>query len=241
MARIFGFIGSPLKEQSNTYRLTMMMLESLERMGADFTHEILTAGHIKLDFCQGCWSCMTKGHHTCPQDRRDDMASIKRKMEEADFLILGSPVHAGHLSGQMKTFFDRISAWYHMLKLTAKPGLTVVTTGSIYEEELHDFMGRLMGCMGVKVVARLDAVAFIPGVFLDKDKARKRAEETARIVYPYITGEKKVETDERMEQCFRDMKEKVVSGKKWLAGYRYWKENNMLELDSYGEFIERLG
>ena len=240
MSRIFGFIGSPLKRKSNTYRLTMMMLEILEQMGRDITHEILTAGHVKLNYCQGCWTCMTENYSSCPQDRLDDMAILKQKMEAADFLILGSPVHTAHMSGQMKTYFDRLSAWYHIFKLAGKPGLTVVTTGSVHQEELHDFMGMLMGCLGIKVVARLDAVGFSPGVFMDEVEARKNAEETANIIYPYMTGEKKIETDQNMERCFQAMKDKVLSGEKWLAGYKYWKENGMLELNSYAELLEKI-
>jgi multimeric flavodoxin WrbA len=168
------------------------------------------------------------------------MASIKRKMEDADFLILGTPVHTSHMSGQMKTFFDRLAAWYHMVKLAGKPGLTVVTTGSVHQDELHHFMGTLMGTLGIKVVATMDAVAFIPGVFLDKEAAERSAEKAALMIAPYVTGEKRVETDETVEKCFLRIKNKVISGKKWLAGYRHWEKEGMLEMGSYRELIEKM-
>ena len=240
MKRIFGFIGSPLKEKSNTYNLTKMMVERLQEKDRDIVYEIYTAGHIKLNFCQGCWTCMTRGYHLCPQDKLDDMAMLKKKMLEADFIILGSPIHTAHMSGQMKTFFDRLAAWYHVLMLAGKPGATVITTGSTHQNELHDFFHMLMGCLGIKTVARLDTVSFSPGVFLDYDEAKKKSKEAAETIYPYVTGKKMIESDGQMEQCFNAMKSKVIFGKKWLAGYKYWKNNDMLNLHTYQELLERL-
>lgn len=240
MKKVFGFIGSPLKEKSNTYTLTKMMLDKLLEMDPGISHEILTAGHVNISYCKGCWSCMTKGHESCPLDKKDDMGILKRKMLGADFIIWGSPIYTAHMSGQMKTFLDRLAAWYHLMRLSGKPGLTVITTGSTFQEELHDFFGQLMGCLGIKVIARLDTVAYTPGVFRNPDLARARAEEAAKIIYPYITGEKTVCSDNDMEGYFLAMKEKVVSGKKWLKGdYEYWETNNMLELDSYATLLEK--
>jgi multimeric flavodoxin WrbA len=239
LKKIFGFIGSPLKNKSNTLTLTRLMLDQLTRKDNGITHEILTAGDIKLNYCQACWTCMNHGHHLCPQDKLDDMPILKDKMQEADFIIFGSPVHTGHISGQMKTFLDRLSAWYHILMLAGKPGLTVVTTGSNHRKEVHDFLNMLMGCLGVKVVARLDAVGFSPGVLMNYDEAKRKAAQAAETVFAYVTGEKRIDSDAHMEKCFHFIKDKVSSGAKWLAGYDYWKNEGMLGLDSYAALLEK--
>lgn len=241
MKKIFGFIGSPLKEKSNTYTLTKMMLDRLLVMDPGISHEILTAGHVDIGHCKGCWSCMTKGHDSCPLDKQDDMRMLKQKMLQADFIIWGSPIYTAHMSGQMKTFLDRLAAWYHLMKLSGRPGLTVITTGSTFQEGLHDFFAQLMGCLGIKVVARLDTVGYMPGVIRDPGQAKQRAQEVAEIIYPYVTGKKAVEPDKDMEGYFQAMKDKVVSGAKWLKGdYEYWRDNNMLELDSYTALLEKM-
>lgn len=241
MKKIFGFIGSPLRGKSNTFALTGMLLDRLAKKAGPITCDMLTAGDVTLQYCQGCWTCMTKGHECCPQDRLDDMPMLKTKMREADFIILGTPVHTGHMSGQMKTFFDRLASWYHAMILAGKPGATVVTTGGTPDRALHDFLAELMGCLGIKPVAALGAVCFSPGAFLNREEAEKKADEVAGLIYPYLSGEKRVESDDRMERCFQAMKTKIISGKNWLAGYRYWKDHQMLELDSYEAFLEKRG
>ena len=82
---IFGFIGSPLKERSNTYTLTRMMLDKLVEMNENINYELLTAGHVNINYCKGCWSCMKVGK--CPQDKLDDMGSLKQKMIDSNFII----------------------------------------------------------------------------------------------------------------------------------------------------------
>ena len=240
MRRVFAFIGSPLRERSNTYLLTKMMLEHLSHLDRRVESEIVTAGLVDLRYCQGCWTCLTKGSRFCPLDENDDMGRLKEKMLQADFIVLGSPLRTSHMSGQMKTFFDRLASWYHIFGFAPKAGLTVVTTGGSEIEGLHQFMAMLMGCLGIKVVAGLDAVAFSPGRFLNRDQAERSAREAAERVLPYVIGEMPVESDEVMERCFQLVKGKVQSGGKWLAGYAHWKERGWLGLNSYQELLERM-
>ena len=56
MKNIFAFIGSPLKERSNTWTLTMMLIERLKEMDPAVTAEALTAGHVAINPCMGCWT-----------------------------------------------------------------------------------------------------------------------------------------------------------------------------------------
>ncbi|MCD4785912.1 MAG: flavodoxin family protein [Candidatus Eremiobacteraeota bacterium] len=238
MKKIFAFIGSPLKEKSNTYNLTKMMLDKLVKMDGEITYEILTAGHVHIKYCTGCWSCMTKGF--CPLDSTDDMGGIRQKMMDADFIIMGSPVYTMSVSGQMKTLLDRFCAWYHLFKLAGKPGMTVATTAGSGLEEVHDLLEMLMTALGIKSVTRLETYAYFPGIYRDPESARKKAEEAAEIVYPYITGEKQVESDEFFEECFKIMKNKVTMGARWLAAdYKYWEEHGFLELSSYAKLLEK--
>jgi multimeric flavodoxin WrbA len=239
MKKIFAFIGSPLKENSNTCTLTKMMTDSIIERDKNITCEILTAGHMKINYCKGCWLCMTKGF--CPQDKTDDMAILKEKMLEADFIIFGSPVYTMQVSGQMKTFLDRLCCWYHTIRLAGKPGLTVSTTASGGLKEVHDFLYMLMSALGIKVVGKLDTIGFFPKVLKDPVEAKKKALETAELIYPFITGEKPVETDDMLEECFLAMKNKSTFGAEYLpADYEYWKKSGMLEVNSYGELLEKI-
>ena len=43
MRKVFAFVGSPMKEKSNTYSLTKMMLDRLVEMDKNIEYEILPA------------------------------------------------------------------------------------------------------------------------------------------------------------------------------------------------------
>ena len=241
MKRIFGFIGSPLREKSNTWTLTNMMLDKLVEMDGGITHEVLTAGDVKIRHCTGCWSCMVKGSCPLDRDKGDGMAALKQKMLEADFVIFGSPVYTMSVSGQMKTFLDRLAAWYHLVRLAGKPGLTVATTAGAGLEQVHELLEMLMSALGVKAVARLETRGFFPGMLADPGAARRSAERAAAEIFPYVTGQKAVESDANMDEAFAAMKQKVTFGAKWLpADNEYWKQHGMLELNSYSELLEKL-
>lgn len=239
MKKIFAFIGSPLKERSNTYILTMMMIERLKEMDREITADVLTAGHVKIKSCTGCWNCMTKG--ACPLDKQDDMGMLKEKMLAADFIVWGSPVYTYTVSGQMKTFLDRLAAWYHQIRLAGKPGLTVSTTAGSGMDQVHRLLGMLLGVVGVKVVATLETHGYFPKMLKDPDEARKAAHVAADQIYPYLAGTKQVESDPEMEECFKMMKQKSVMGREWLpADYAYWEKNGMLGINSYAELLAKI-
>lgn len=236
---IFAFIGSPLKEKSNTAALARMMLDDLGEKDPEIQYELLTAGQTRLEFCAGCWACMRKG--ACPLDARDDMAGLKRKMLDADLIVFGSPVYTMSVTGRMKNFLDRLAAWYHTIRLAGKPGVSVSTTAGSGLEQVHELLEMLMSALGVKVVARLETRAFTPGMFADKDAAQAAARAAAEKVYPYLTGEKQVESDPNMEEAFKVMKQKSVQGRQWLPGdYEYWEKAGMLDCDSYAELLNRV-
>ncbi|MCD4785244.1 MAG: NAD(P)H-dependent oxidoreductase [Candidatus Eremiobacteraeota bacterium] len=237
MKKVFAFIGSPRKEKSNTYILTKMMLDKLVEMDKNIEYEILTAGHIKLNFCQGCLICATKG--ICPEDEHDDVGMIKEKMIAADLIILGSPMYGGGISGQLKTLLDRIALLYLQKRLAGRPGVTVATTGMSPNESMHEFLAGPMMELGLKVIARLDATTSRGE--MDDPETRKRAEKVAETVFPYLTGEKLIESDETTEMAFQGMKSEMPLFKKECpAVYKYWKESGMLEVNSYAELLEKI-
>lgn len=238
MKKVFGFIGSPLKEKSNTYALTKMCLEHLKDLDPEINYELLTAGHVDLTFCCGCWHCMSQGG--CVKDKLDDMGMLREKMLEADFIILGSPVYAMHVTGQMKTFLDRLASWYHILMLRGKAGMTVATTAGLGLEIATDFLTSHMSSLGIKVVGSLEHHGFYPGQLDDPDSAMEKARTTAKEILSYITGEKEISSDERLEQSFQSMKQKVTHGAKYLTGDRaYWDSHNMMQLESFAQLIEQ--
>lgn len=56
------------------------------------------------DNCVGCSQCFAKGEENCPHYSK--LEDITKAMDEADVIILTSPVYVYHVTGSMKTFLD---------------------------------------------------------------------------------------------------------------------------------------
>jgi len=58
-----------------------------------------------IHYCLGCNHCLKTGK--CIQD--DYIQVLKKKIDESDGLVVGSPVYEGHPTAQMKTVMDRFA------------------------------------------------------------------------------------------------------------------------------------
>ena len=238
MKKIFAFIASPHGKDSNTYILTKMLRDYLGELSQDIDFEILTSPDLKMNYCDGCWACMKTG--MCVQDGKDDILVIKRKMFEADFIIWGSPVYCGHVTGQMKVLIDRLSSWEHILALAGKPAITVSTTTETDVEIVHEYMKNRMELLGMKVLGKLDTIAFLPGMLMDPEGAIRKVGEIVQVIFPFVIGDELVKTDEKMEGIFNKLKDHLKVAKEWSPGvYNYWETNGMILLNSYAELLEQ--
>ncbi|MBV7274430.1 flavodoxin family protein [Clostridium sp. PL3] len=102
--KIIGIIASPRKE-GNTAWIVNKILEGAKEQGA----EVQSFNFSDLDIkpCQGCNGCKqsTRG---CIIN--DDMQKLYDAIENADALVLGSPIYMGQMSAQAKIFTDRLYA-----------------------------------------------------------------------------------------------------------------------------------
>lgn len=56
------------------------------------------------NFCVGCGNCILKDEKLCPHYEK--LLPITEAMDEADIIILASPVYVYHCTGSMKAFLD---------------------------------------------------------------------------------------------------------------------------------------
>ncbi len=70
--------------------------------------EKIRLSDYKINFCQACYVCKTKG--VCFQ--KDDMNKILEKIEKADTIVLATPVYFYCMSAQLKTMIDRTVVKY---------------------------------------------------------------------------------------------------------------------------------
>jgi len=101
-----------------------------------------------LDYkgCPSCFACKTRGgksYGACPVN--DSLSPILKRIRDVDALILGSPIYFGTVSGEMKSFTERLL--FSVLTYTDPPTSLFprkIRTGFIYtmnatEEQLNSY------------------------------------------------------------------------------------------------------
>ena len=102
--RIVVLEGSPNRHGSSN------MLADCFRQGAEeagHTVEIIDAAHADIHPCTGCIHCGYEG----PCVQKDDMEQLRRRILEADMLVLVTPLYYYGMSAQLKTLIDRFCAF----------------------------------------------------------------------------------------------------------------------------------
>ena len=99
---ILAIVGSPRKG-GNTDILVDRVIQGAKSQRQGVLVEKIYVNDLKLEPCRGDLSCRKTGRCVIS----DDMAHVLEMIEQADGLILGSPLYRGYLSGQMKVLMDR--------------------------------------------------------------------------------------------------------------------------------------
>ncbi len=141
--KVFAFNGSPRKEW-NTATLLKKALEGAESQGAET--ELVHLYDLNYKGCISCFSCKIIGGESYGRCAvKDDLTDIFEGIKKSDAIILGSPIYFGTVSGEMRSFMERLM--FPNLTYT-NPTRTLfpkkIKTGFIYtmnitEEQLKEF------------------------------------------------------------------------------------------------------
>jgi multimeric flavodoxin WrbA len=101
---ILGVCGSPRK-QGTEFAVQYALKYATEKY--HFDTEFWTVRAKEIKFCIHCDYCVREKKGCL---HKDDMQELYPKLESAKFLLFGTPVFQGTLSGQMKTIMDRCRA-----------------------------------------------------------------------------------------------------------------------------------
>ena len=93
--------------------------------------EVKTVRLYGLDYkgCMSCMACKIKGKASNVCKFKDALTPVLEEIAEADGLALGSPIYFGDVTGQMRTFLERLAfPWlsYNDYSLTAPKRMPVV-------------------------------------------------------------------------------------------------------------------
>lgn len=121
---ILGVSGSPKKGGNTEYILDEALKVASER---GFKTERLLCSALRVGYCDDCGDCV-RGK-PCPI--KDDMKEFYDRMENADGIIIASPVYFGTVTAQIKAVFDRtILLRRQGFKLKDKAGCALTVGGS---------------------------------------------------------------------------------------------------------------
>lgn len=104
--KVIAINGSPRKNK-NTATLLNKALQGAESVGADT--ERIDLYDLDYKGCTSCFACKQKNgksYGTCA--KKDDLTIVLEKIKQADALILGSPIYLCNVTGEMKSFFERL-------------------------------------------------------------------------------------------------------------------------------------
>jgi multimeric flavodoxin WrbA len=112
---LLGIYGSPRKA-GNTDLMLHAFLEGAKAAGNEVIR--LYVRDLEIRGCLGCGHCDRTG--TCIQ--KDDMQQVYPLLEQADQIVVASPIYFYGITAQLKLLVDRTQALYMKRELAKKEG-----------------------------------------------------------------------------------------------------------------------
>jgi multimeric flavodoxin WrbA len=128
MKKIIIIDGGPRKN-FNTALMLQKFAEGATSVGSEV--EVKTVRLYGLDYkgCMSCMACKIKGRASNVCKFKDALTPVLEEIAQADGLVLGSPIYFGDVTGQMRTFLERLTfPWlsYNDYSMTAPKRMPVV-------------------------------------------------------------------------------------------------------------------
>jgi len=116
------------KRKGNTLGIANIYVSEFKNKG--YTAKLIDLSSQELDYCDGCLSC----DETQVCKINDNFVEIINELRSADILILGTPARWRLLSGELKSFIDRLNP-YAAVEGYADINVFVYAVGQSSEEE----------------------------------------------------------------------------------------------------------
>ena len=142
--KVIAFNGSPRKKW-NTATLLNKALEGAISQGADT--EIIHLYDLNFKGCISCFACKTRGGKSYGKCAvKDELTPVLKIIEESDAIIFGSPIYLGAVTGEMRSFWERLIFPYLTYDDTPTLFPKKINTGFIYTMGITEDMLKESGC-----------------------------------------------------------------------------------------------
>ena len=104
--KVLAINGSP-RTKCNTATLLSKVLEGAASQGAEV--ELVHLYELNFKGCISCFACKLKNGESygrCAVE--DELTPVLKKAGETDALVLGSPIYYGSVTGEMRSFMERL-------------------------------------------------------------------------------------------------------------------------------------
>ena len=104
--QVIGINGSP-RRQWNTATLVAKALEGAAAQGAQT--ELIHLYDLAFKGCTSCFACKTRGgksYGRCAM--KDGLTPLLARIATADALVIGSPIYFGSVTGETRSFMERL-------------------------------------------------------------------------------------------------------------------------------------
>lgn len=231
---ILVILGSPRKGDS--YSICKEMEGELKKYDATIQFEYVSLSKSNIVECKGCSVCFHKGEQLCPC-KEDDIPSIKEKMKKADAIILSSPVYAYQVTGQMKTFIDRLSYFFHRQELCGKPVIIVVTTEGGGSKQVYQYLKMMVSGWAMDLIGNIQIISPMyfenrkpKGAFDYNEKIFQKGQKKISMLSKKLY-EKMSQQDEKIPSYYDIFMFHCLRSKTYISHVdrMYWKEKGWME------------
>ena len=156
--KIIVLNGSP-RPSGNTAAMVEAFAEGAKTKGHDIT--IVPVCQRKISGCLACEHCHTKGNGKCVQN--DDMQEIYPFLDEAEMIVLASPIYYHSFTGQLQCVINRIYALDKPKNL--KKAALILSSGSdnVYGGAIYEYQNSFLDYLKLEDM----------GIFTAFDKQKK--------------------------------------------------------------------
>lgn len=123
---------------------TAAMVRAYAEDAAEAGHTVHVTDVCKMNIggCLSCEYCHTKGNGTCIQ--KDDMQKVYPLLEEAEMLVLASPIYYHSFTGQLQCAINRIYALDKPKKLKKAALILSSDSGLVYSGAIFEYQNSFL-------------------------------------------------------------------------------------------------
>ncbi len=213
--------------KGSTYHIGKMLAD---KVGGEITEFFLPRDFG--EFCCGCTNCFMKGEDKCPHYEK--LSPITKAVDEADLIILTSPVYVYHCTGSMKAWLDHYG-WRWIVhrpegKMFSKQAVVISTAAGAGMKSANKDMADSLSFWGVPKIYRLGAaVMSVSWNEVKPSKKQKLEKKTDRLARKIRRNKIKPRVSVKGRLFFTAMHFVNKSGGMNPADNEYWKSKGWTE------------